>query len=299
MNKEITATLHIPGISPAQVWAAFSDATALTEWFSEHAEVDLANKRFSFWGKHTPDTPGLGSGHVHLQDWAAPSEETPGRLSFQWRLRGQDTTAEIGIAAGGDGTDVTVHHGALSDRITHKGAVHDFWYTVLENLRLFVLTGKPQDLPEYGPKPGDALRIGTLIAAPAAEVFRYVAEPDYIAKVWDDKNVTVDLRPGGTYSYGWEQGGPREVVAVDPPHMLSFTWRYPPETEDSVVTWRLDVAGADVTRLSLEHKGFSADHDDEEYRAGWFSFLAIMKGICELGDRWSRVQLTGVPHGEA
>jgi uncharacterized protein YndB with AHSA1/START domain len=299
MSKEINATLHIPGKSPDDLWALLSDATALTEWFCEHAEVDFAGGRFSFWGKYTPDTPGLGSGHVHLVAWEASEDGKPGRLDFTWRLRGQDTSVEIAVEEAGDGTDVTVHHGALNDRLTHKAAIHDFWYTVLENLRLFALTGRPQDLPEYGSHPGASLRVKTDVAAKQADIFRYLAEPEYVAKVWEDKNVAIDLKPGGTYNYGWEQGGPRQVVAVDAPRMLSFTWRYPPETEDSVVTWRLDDSADGGTQLSLEHKGFSADHDDEEYRAGWFSFLAIIKGIIELGDRWSRVQITGSEHGDA
>ena len=53
-----------------------------------------------------------------------------------------------------------------------------------------------------------------------------------------------------------------------------------------------------ITRLTLEHGGFAADYDDEEYRAGWFSFLAAIKALVELGADWSRVSVKGVEHGE-
>jgi uncharacterized protein YndB with AHSA1/START domain len=301
MSKEILARVNIPGIGPQQVWPLLSSAPALGRWFCEHAEVDLPAGRFNFWGSLTPDTPARGAGHLRLRDWSEPETGTGegGAIAFDWFLRGQQTGVTISLAPSADGTEVAVQHSALGERLTSKGAVHDFWYTVLENLRLLALTGRGQALPEYGPKPASSLMVQVDISAPPAEIFRCLIEPAWMAKLWNDESIKVEPMPGGIYDYGWKEGGPRHIVQIDAPRLLSFTWVYPPETQETLVTWRLDEIGDGLTRLSLTHSGFAPDYDDEEYRAGWFSFLAIIKGICELGDRWQRVSIKGIAHGEA
>lgn len=300
MSKELYATVEIPGVSPAQLWPLLTEAGQLTQWFCEHAAVNLPAGSYSFWGRSTPDTPAEGAAQTRLGEWSAPdSAGQGGKFSFTWHLRGQDTQVEYSIASTTAGCELTVHHTSLSERLTSKAAVHDFWYTVLENLRLLAVTGRPQTLPEYGPKPGSSLMLQLEIAAPAADIFRYLIDPEWMSKLWNDEKIVVEPHPGGVYDYGWKEGGPRQIVALEAPRLLSFTWLYPPETEETVVTWRLEDLAAGRTRLSLTHSGFPTDYDDEEYRAGWFSFLAIIKGLCELGERRTRVHMRGSEHGEA
>lgn len=299
--KEILCKLSIPGVAPGQVWPLLSSARELTRWFCEKAEVDLPAGRFNFWGVLTPDAPAETAAHIHLSGWHAPAEPggEGGGLAFDWFLRGQQTSVDISLVPMPDGTAVEVHHSALGERLTSKGAVHDFWYSALENLRLLALTGKPQTLPEYGPKPGSSLMVQVDIAASREDIFRCLIDPQWMSKLWDDEKIVVEPQPGGVYDYGWKEGGPRRIVAIEAPNLLSFTWVYPPETEETLVTWKLEDLGGGLTRLSLTHSGFAPDYDDEEYRAGWFSFLAIIKGICELGQRWQRVSIKGIQHGEA
>jgi uncharacterized protein YndB with AHSA1/START domain len=300
MSKAITATVFIPGIAPKAVWALITDAEHLQRWFCEQAEADLPSGLYRFWGKYTPDAPCPLSEHVQLGEHRLPDAHGAGALlTYTWQLRGQETSVTVTLGAQDGGTLVGVLHSALGERMNSKGAVHDFWYTVLEALRLLALTGKAQSLPEYGPKPGTSLLVEVDIAAPRESIFRCLIEPEWMSKLWLDKNITVEPRVGGVYDYGWKEGGPRRITALDPPNLLAFTWIYPPETEETIVTWRLADLGGGFTRLSLEHSGFAADYDDEEYRAGWFSFLAIIKGICELGERWRRVSVKGVAHGGA
>lgn len=298
MSKAVTASVFIPGSPPQQVWQLLTDAEQLQRWFCEQAAADLPNGEYRFWGRYTPDRPGPLSQHVRLDTWREPSPDSSGQLAYAWVLRGQETQVGFELAAQDDGSLLTVVHSALGERLTSKGAVHDFWYTVLENLRLLAVTGKAQSLPEYGPKPGPSLMVQVDIAAAPEQIFRCLIEPEWMAKLWLDENIRVEARAGGVYDYGWKEGGPRRIMSIDPPYLLSFTWVYPPETEETLVTWKLEELGGGLTRLSLEHSGFAPEYDDEEYRAGWFSFLAIIKGICELGAGWQRVSVKGVQHGE-
>lgn len=299
MSKEVRATLVIPGKAPDEIWPLLAQGAQLEQWFCEAAAVDLAQARFDFWGRYTPDTPGPGAGHVSSVAAAPPDGNgNGGRLSFAWQLRGQPTRVELSLHAAGDGTELKLHHSALGERLNQKGALHDFWYSALENLRLYALTGRPQQFVEYGALAGTSMTVEVEIAAPPERVFQLLIEPAQMARLWDDERIAVEPRVGGVYDYGWKEGGPRRILALDPPRLLSFSWLYPPETEESTVTWRLAAIDGG-TRLSLTHEGFIAGADHEEYRAGWFSFLAIIKGISELESRWTRVRMQGSAHGEA
>ena len=54
--------------------------------------------------------------------------------------------------------------------------------------------------------------------------------------------------------------GASEVLAVEPPRLLSITWTdaEKPERPGTVVTWRLEAEGRG-TRMFLEHTGFGPD----------------------------------------
>ena len=49
-----------------------------------------------------------------------------------------------------------------------------------------------------------------------------------------------------------------EVLVVDPPHKLSYSWRYPEYNGYSVVTWELFEEGEQKTRLRLTHEGLDS-----------------------------------------
>jgi uncharacterized protein YndB with AHSA1/START domain len=299
MSKEVLAVLEIPGKPPAEVWPLLAEARHLERWLAEHAETNLAAGVYRFWGRCTPDTPAADAAAQQLTACSGPDNAGQASLSFAWQLRGQATSVELALVPGDAGSQVIVRHSALGDRINKKGAVHDFWYSALENLRLYAVTGRAQQLVEYGPRPGTSMSVEVEIAAPPEAIFPLLIEPAQMARLWDDEQIRVEPVVGGAYDYGWKDGGPRRILALDPPRLLSFSWLYPPETEESTVTWQLEDCGGGLTRLRLTHEGFAAGDDHEEYRAGWFSFLAIIKGIVELGARWTRVRMRGSQHGEA
>lgn len=47
-----------------------------------------------------------------------------------------------------------------------------------------------------------------------------------------------------------------EVLVVDKPHKLSYTWQGGPMKQPTVVTWTLASIGENSTKLTLKHEGF-------------------------------------------
>jgi uncharacterized protein YndB with AHSA1/START domain len=111
---------------------------------------------------------------------------------------------------------------------------------------------------------------------PPEKVWRALTEPALIAR-WLMVN---DLRPvvGHRFTFkaqpmpGWDGIVQCEVLEVDPPRRLSYSWRGGSDQIsrlDTVVTWTLTPTAAG-TRLSLEHAGFVP--------ANAFAFEALGKG---------------------
>jgi uncharacterized protein YndB with AHSA1/START domain len=288
---ELQASLTIQQ-SPQRVFELLSSASDLEMWFCEHAEVNLDRGVYSFWGIHTPDTPFRDSNHARLID-----KVTDESLSFEWELRGSTSRVDYTLAAGpAGGCLLSVRHSSLSRRADEQAAMHDFWYSTLENLRLLAMTGRMQQMCDYRHIVGPAIEVQIDIAGSAAEVFDKIANPQQIDRYFGE-NAVVEPVVGGRFDYGWKAGGPISILELEPPTMLVYSWRYD-EDYDTVVRWQLAESGG-RTRLSLVHSGFPDNYESEGYRSGWFSFLSIIKGMVELKGDWQMVKISGLEHGEA
>jgi uncharacterized protein YndB with AHSA1/START domain len=56
--------------------------------------------------------------------------------------------------------------------------------------------------------------------------------------------------------WGWRGIVDCEVLEVDPPRKLSYTWQGDPKYRVTTVTWTLEPAASGGTLLRLEHTGF-------------------------------------------
>ncbi len=102
-----------------------------------------------------------------------------------------------------------------------------------------------------------SLSVDQFIAASPAKVWRGLTEPALLARWWAPGDIAATV--GHTFHLqmpGWGSV-PCEVLQVDPPRRLVYTFA------DWTLTWRL-VAEGHGTRLLLEHSGF--DLDDKRSR---------------------------------
>jgi uncharacterized protein YndB with AHSA1/START domain len=83
---------------------------------------------------------------------------------------------------------------------------------------------------------------------------------------------------------GWTAVVDCEVIEVDKPHRLSYTWVSGGESNlqhSTVVTWTLTEADGGVTRLHLEQSGFRSEAKQEIGGAkyGWMSMLDQLQSL--------------------
>ena len=122
-----------------------------------------------------------------------------------------------------------------------------------------------------------------------------------IARVWDALTdsatlskwmlfKTNDFKPvvGHAFQFreapGWTGVVDCEVIEVDKPHRLSYTWVRGGASNlqhSTVVTWSLTEAEGGVTRLHLEQSGFRSEAKQEIGGAkyGWMSMLDQLQSL--------------------
>ena len=98
----------------------------------------------------------------------------------------------------------------------------------------------------------------------------------------------IDARPNGPYEVYFDPSQPSglrgsegmRVLAVQPPHMLSFTWNAPPSlpsVRDQLthVVVRLADAGADRAVVTLTHDGWDEEWDQAYayFQRAWFDIV--------------------------
>ena len=118
------------------------------------------------------------------------------------------------------------------------------------------------------------------IAVPPERVFRALTT-DEVSQWWGQADMyqttkhTMDLRPGGAWrSEGVSSSGQPfhvggEVLEVDPPHRLVYTWKPSWEPGDATtVSYRLE-ATATGTRVTIRHTGFANPAVCADHAEGW------------------------------
>jgi uncharacterized protein YndB with AHSA1/START domain len=276
MNDPMQMQVAI-AVPPQVVFQALSDSTALMTWFAEYADVSVAEKRYDFWGRFTPETPNREQGRHPLLE-----VEHHRRLKFSWHLRGEDTTVQINLIPREQQTVVVVHHQNIST--SHDisfYAVEDFWFLSLENLRRYI-DGKTASVRcDFSAiQPGD-IQHEIEIDGPAEAVFAALIKPEELNR-WIANQATVEPVVGGQYSFGWGEGHPVKILELRPNERLAISWPHP---SDTFVTWTLAESGG-KTRLTLVHSGFAPDELTDGLQSGWLNFMNWIKSLVEYGPAW-------------
>lgn len=138
----------------------------------------------------------------------------------------------------------------------------------------------------------DAIFEEIAIDAPAERVFHALTSPEELLKWWGIEGrfqaveVECDLRPGGRWRMRVNGGCGMdsnsmvagEYQAIEPPHLLIYTWVR--ELEDAAVTvvrWDLEETNG-VTLVRLTHSGLTSEALRSR-NGGWPMVLGLLKGF--------------------
>ncbi|QSB15420.1 SRPBCC domain-containing protein [Natronosporangium hydrolyticum] len=267
---------------PADVYRALTDPAALRAWLTDEVDVSISAGRWRIGGRHVP----FGDSGQQQLLAAEPGRE----LRFAWQLDGIDTVVEIGLTPAGEaGTQLAIGQAPVPDWGFDRASMLDFWVLAAGNLATFVEGRSLARRPDLSRPAGAAAVAELTIAAPVADVFASLTEPDRLNR-WIAGGAKVEPRVGGRYDFGWgDEHGPIEIVEYDAPHRLAYSW-HDEGWPDTVVRWRLAPTAEGGTQVQIRHEGFVAERPADGYQLGWLNFGLSLKGMHELGSRWRPIQ---------
>lgn len=250
--------------APSTVYAAFTDPGALRTWLAEHVEISLADNRFEFWGRYTPD------GEPGRQRLLAAEPDR--LLRFEWTLDGTPTTVEIQLRPDGpDGsilalsqTDWVPFDAMLAGKSSSvRGVVHTFWALSIANLADYLAGRTPTPMCDYAGS--GEFRAELDIDAPVERVYASVAEPERFES-W------FGARPGDIVLAGHAGA----VSEPEPGRTITFSW-------GTYGFLRWELAGSEGrTHLTVVQSGFDGPPIDVSGWAGWLSGIAELRRLHEL-----------------
>jgi uncharacterized protein YndB with AHSA1/START domain len=270
--------------SPARTWRALVEPAELSRWWADWAEVDpRPGGRYAFGGPHVPG----GGARVPAGAGEAGFEITafePGtRLEFRWPLGGVSTQVSYEIANVLESTEVIVTQEA--DRAPPgsppRGAP-DWWCVALPSLRSFVEKGRPDlriDFEAGGASPEIAFAAG--VTTFPWVIWQKLTDPRELERWWA-RRAGVDLRPGGDFRLGLEEGGPETAIEVDEGRRLVHDWAWPGGARGRV-EWTIEETDED-TRVSVRDLGpWDPAQGREALLVRWAATLLDLKQMSERG----------------
>ena len=132
--------------------------------------------------------------------------------------------------------------------------------------------------------PGELeLHLTQVLPAPRPRVFALFTEPGELPRWWGPHGfrtpgVEMDVRPGGSYRFAMRPPEGElfhlagEFVAVDPPTLLSYTFRWePPDPDDqeTLVTLAFEEAGPEATKVRFTQEKFRTEERRALHEQGW------------------------------
>jgi uncharacterized protein YndB with AHSA1/START domain len=276
MSVDIRAEVSVAG-TRERVFQALTDNVELERWFAEHAAVALDDGRYDFWGRFTPEAPGRDQGH-HPLDTGGEAD-----LTFRWQLRGAATTVAITLIPEASGTRVVVLHNGIPERQEDEPNYFNFWIQTLANLRRWVEDGSTGLRCDHGGMPYNEVRVVAEIDGSREAVYELLATPDGLDQ-WIGRGASVEPRVSGRMDFGWGDGGPQCILAIEPNTRLSYGWNHH-DPVDTIVTWQLEDSGGG-TRLTLVHSGFGDDRRADAYTSGWAMLINHVRNLIEHGSTW-------------
>ncbi len=134
-----------------------------------------------------------------------------------------------------------------------------------------------------------------VIGAAPERVWEALTSAEFTQQYWNQTRVRSDFEPGGRIEFlvgeNDDVGCEGEILTVEAPRQLAYTWRFPrnPETRDeapSRVTFLLEPVGAGAaTRLRIVHDQFpEGSRMPGLVGPGWPLVFAGLKTLLETGN---------------
>ena len=132
------------------------------------------------------------------------------------------------------------------------------------------------------------LRIERTLKADVETVFGYITQTEHLVKWWGPEGMTVpehnlDLSKPGSWTSTMvnAEGGKYkvsgEVLSVDPPNSVEFTWGWHDENDErghnSHVRFEVTANQSGGTDFALIHSGLPDDESRNNHNSGWSSSL--------------------------
>lgn len=130
------------------------------------------------------------------------------------------------------------------------------------------------------------------VRATPERVWEGVTNGELTRRYFHETTFVAELKPGAQLEYRYTDGRTAvtgEILEVDPPRRLSYTWRalYDPEMARepfSRVTWELTPMG-ETTKVELRHDRFEpGSMTYESISQGWAPLLNSLKSLLETGE---------------
>ncbi len=134
---------------------------------------------------------------------------------------------------------------------------------------------------------GETVVLDFEVHSPVERVWHALTQADMLSR-WMLFDAT-DFRPvvghkfqlRGKPTTGWTGVVACEVLEVDEPHRLSYTWGVEANEHHTTVTWTLTGADGGVTRLHLEQSGF-ASHATQEIGGAKYGWMAMVDQLQQM-----------------
>lgn len=134
------------------------------------------------------------------------------------------------------------------------------------------------------------------IAAPRERVFEALTDPKQAVQWWGKSDryrfseFNLDARVGGTWSSSGSSQNmgsfkiEGEILELDPPRRLAYTWLSSWMPKNTKVVWELENQNGG-TLVKLTHTGFAGDAEQaKNHSNGWNSVLGWLQAYVEKGE---------------
>ena len=143
----------------------------------------------------------------------------------------------------------------------------------------------------------DVVTLERILPASAARVFEMVSQPENMVRWWGHENMTVPehnldfTKPGAWYAVMQSEDGTKrmvsgEVIEVDPPRFIAFTWAWHnggpggPRENETRVTIEIGDVDDNRARMVLNHYDLGTDSARAGHTRGWLSICdKLEKGL--------------------